>query len=237
MKIKKYPNDGRGKMDFGWLKANYMFSFSSWYNPEQVHFGALRVLNDDIIDPGMGFSTHPHDNMEIITVPWQGSLAHKDSTGGGGLIKKGDVQVMSAGSGLTHSEKNGSVTEQAHVFQIWIFPNEKDVSPRYEDKHFSVFEDWNRSALVASADGREESIRIHQNAFVSLHHYEAGQTLNYPVYSKGNGLFLFLIEGALDVNGTKMEARDGLGIEDFNELSIKTTENSSWIALEVPMAW
>lgn len=235
MKLQLYKSENRGKSDFGWLKANYSFSFANYYNPSNIHFGALRVLNDDYIDGGMGFSTHPHDNMEIITIPLEGSLKHRDSAGNEGLIKAGDIQVMSAGSGIQHSEHNGEMHDTTNVLQLWIFPNQRDVEPRYEDRSFPIREAKNQRILIVSDDGRDGSVWVHQRAYLSLCKFDKGQKLDYQLYHPENGVYLFNIEGSLQIGDQTVGKRDALGISETDKVDIEFLEDSYTLLIEVPM--
>src|SRR6195952_706652 len=196
MKKTFHPANERGHNDIGWLKANFSFSFGPYYNPEKVQFGVLRVLNDDIIAGGAGFGTHPHDNMEIITIPLSGALEHKDSMGNIGVIKSGEVQVMSAGSGVTHSEYNHSQTEAANTLQIWLFPKERNIKPRYDQKNFNELLSPNQFTTLISPDKSEDTLWINQDATFSLGDFELGQKIDYTVKTPGNGVYIFVIEGS-----------------------------------------
>lgn len=233
MKTIKYPSEQRGQANYGWLNARYSFSFANYYNPENIHFGVLRVLNDDIIQPGMGFGTHPHDNMEIITIPLKGTLMHQDSMGHQSEIKAGEVQVMSAGTGIRHSEFNGSEEEALNLFQIWIFPIRQGLKPRYYQKKFNI--ENAKTVLLVSPDGRNESLSINQDAFISRIKTEKGLTTTYPLYSEGNGLFVMLIEGNAQIAGENLKKRDAVSIKNANEIEISATDNLDLLILEVPV--
>src|SRR3989338_1793521 len=181
MKKVFHPAAERGHANHGWLNASHSFSFASWYNPDKIHFGALRVLNDDIVAPGLGFGTHPHDNMEIITIPQHGSVMHKDSMGHGELITTGEIQVMSAGSGITHSEVNGSRSEELKLFQIWIMPNERNVTPRYAQFRINQERMKNAFLQLVSPDPEDDGAWIHQKAWIHMADLDAGQTLEYTL--------------------------------------------------------
>ena len=232
-----HPAQSRGSVNFGWLKANYSFSFSGWYEPSRMNFGVLRVLNDDFIDGGQGFPTHPHDNMEIITIPLEGGLAHKDSMGNGSVIEKYDIQVMSAGTGILHSEFNASDTEQANTLQIWLFPNKKNVQPRYDQMRFAPAERINKLQQVLSPDPDDEGVWIHQDAWFYLGNFDQGVSLNYHSKRNGNGVYLFLLSGNIDVEGELLNNRDAIGLFDLadEEISIKTLEKSEFLLMDVPM--
>lgn len=228
----------RGQANYGWLNANYSFSFANYYNPEKVNFGALRVLNDDIIQGGMGFGTHPHDNMEIITIPLKGSLKHKDSMGNKWIaIETGEVQVMSAGSGLQHSEMNNSQSEEINLFQIWIFPNKMDVEPRYDQKKFSPSERKNNlQILVSSIDDKlEGSLKIHQDALISRIDLDENSTFNYTLKSENHGVYVMVIEGEISIENEILSKRDAIGISETKNIDIKAKSASELIFIEVPM--
>ena len=225
----------RGSADYGWLKPNYYFSFSQYHNPAKVHFGLLRVLNDDFIAGGGGFPTHPHDNMEIVTIPFSGALEHKDSTGGQGVIKAGDVQIMSAGSGVRHSEANASATEPVTLFQIWVFPKLKDIQPRYDQKTFDVNDRINQWQTVVSSVESDHALWINQDAKFSLTKLEAGKTLDYTNGFTGNGVFLVAINGCVKVGDITLEKRDAVGISGTDSFSITANEDAELLAIEVPM--
>ncbi len=225
----------RGSADYGWLKPNYYFSFSQYNNPAKVHFGMLRVLNDDFIGGGGAFPTHPHDNMEIITIPFTGALQHKDSTGGQGIIKAGDVQIMSAGTGVQHSEANASATDPVTLFQVWIFPKEKNINPRYDQRHFDIEERINKWQTVVSPIEKDKALWINQDAKFSLTKLDAGQTLDYTTAFGGNGVFLVAINGAVNVGDINLNKRDAVGISEADNFTITATEDAELLAIEVPM--
>ena len=201
-----------------------------------MHFGALRVLNDDIIAGGSGFGTHPHDNMEIITIPISGALEHKDSMGSIGVIHAGEVQVMSAGSGITHSEYNHSKTEAANTLQIWLFPKERNIKPRYDQKNFNDVLKLNEFATLISPDkDKTDALWINQDATFSMGDFEAGQKVAYNFNTTGNGLYVFVIEGTAKIDGTTLNKRDGLGVYDTSSITIETEATSRILLMEVPM--
>lgn len=235
MKTVFHPANERGHNDIGWLKANFSFSFGPYYNPAKVHFGALRVLNDDIIAGGTGFGAHPHDNMEIITVPLLGALEHKDSMGNIGVIHSGEVQVMSAGTGLQHSEYNHSKTEAANTLQIWLFPKEMNIEPRYDQKSFLNSLKINQLTTLVSPVKSEDTLWINQDAVFSIGDFDADQLINYDIKIPGNGAYIFLIEGQIDINGTILNKRDALGVEDTGSFTIETKSHSRILIMEVPM--
>lgn len=225
----------RGSADHGWLKPNFYFSFAGYYNPEKVHFGLLRVLNDDFIEGGGKFHTHPHDNMEIVTIPLSGAVHHKDNTGGEGIIKAGDVQIMSAGGGVLHSEANASDTDLLNLFQIWVFPKVKNIKPRYDQRTFDVTERTNKWQVVVSPREEDKALWINQDARFALTKLQAGKTLTYENAFKGNGVYLVVVNGAVKVGDTLLNMRDSLGVYDTNSFSIEATEDAELLAIEVPM--
>lgn len=225
----------RGHADHGWLNTHHTFSFANYRNPERMHFGVLRVLNDDIIKGGTGFGTHPHDNMEIISIPIKGGLEHKDSMGNKHVIKQDDVQVMSAGTGIFHSEYNESKSDETNFLQIWMFPNKKNVEPRYDQMTFKPTERKNKLQQVLSPSADDEGVWVHQNAWFHLGNFEAGKTVNYSPKASGNGLYLFVIEGELEVNGQDLSKRDGYGLWDLTEVEIKAKKNAEFLLMDVPM--
>ena len=235
MKTKIQRADERGFADHGWLKANHSFSFANWYNPAKVHFGTLRVLNDDLIAGGKGFGAHPHDNMEIVTIPLSGAIAHKDSTGTEGIISKGDVQIMSAGSGITHSEFNASKSEELNLFQVWVFPKVKNIKPRYEQKTFDEKDRVNKWQIVVSPDEKDGGIWINQDAVFSLSHATKETSLIYKNKFKGNGVYLMVINGEVEVNNQVLNKRDAMEITGENEFSIHIKSDADILAIEVPM--
>lgn len=227
--------DTRGHADHGWLNAYHSFSFASWYNPDRVQFGALRVLNDDTIAAGMGFGTHPHDNMEIITIPLEGDLAHKDSMGNAETIKTGDVQVMSAGTGIQHSEFNPNADRRTKLFQIWLFPKVRNVEPRYQQITLDTTEQKNNFAQILSPNPDDAGVWIHQDAWFHLADFDAGFEKQYELKKEGNGLYAFVISGNITIDGQELETRDGLGITDFKTLDIKATTDAKFLLMEIPM--
>lgn len=238
MKAKIYKAAERGTADHGWLKANFSFSFAHYYNPSTINFGALRVLNDDFISGGMGFGTHPHDNMEIISIPLKGALKHRDSMSNKWIpLKAGEVQVMSAGTGIQHSEMNNHAIEEVNLFQIWILPQEENVAPRYDQKEFEVAERKNKlQTLVSSIDSPVEgSLTIHQNAKISRIDLDANSTFNYNLMSETNGVYLMLIDGEVILNDKTLNKRDAIGIEQTHSFEIHSKEDSQLLFIEIPM--
>ena len=220
----------------GWLDSYHSFSFGHWQDPEKVHFGALRVLNDDRIEGGSGFPTHPHDNMEIVSIPLEGALGHKDSTGTDGVIRTGDVQIMSAGTGIRHSEMNASKSDSARFLQIWVFPKLEDSEPRYDQKTFDSSERKNKWQVVVSPNEKDGGVWINQDARFALTDLEAGHQIAYTPAFKDNGLYVFLIDGGIEISGVKLGKRDAIGIYGTDNLSIKANQDSKILAIEVPMA-
>lgn len=225
----------RGHADHGWLNAYHSFSFAGWYNPDRVQFGMLRVLNDDTVAAGMGFGTHPHDNMEIITIPLEGDLAHKDSMGNAATIKTGDVQVMSAGTGIQHSEFNPNHDLHTKLFQIWLFPKFRNVEPRYQQITLDSALQKNNFAQILSPNADDKGVWIHQDAWFYLSDFDAGVSKKLDLKKEGNGFYIMNIEGEIEVNGEKLERRDGLGLWDTAQLEIKATTNAKFLVMEIPM--
>lgn len=225
----------RGHADHGWLNAYHSFSFASWYNPERIQFGMLRVLNDDTVAAGMGFGTHPHDNMEIITIPLEGDLAHKDSMGNSSTIKTGDVQVMSAGTGIQHSEFNPNADLQTKLFQIWLFPKHRNVEPRYQQITLDIAKQKNYFAQILSPNKDDEGVWIHQDAWFYLSDFDKDFSKKLGLKKEGNGFYIMNIEGEIEVNGEKLEKRDAIGIWETNELEIKANSDSRFLIMEIPM--
>ena len=225
----------RGTADHGWLKPAHYFSFGSWNNPSKVHFGQLRVLNDDWIAGGGAFPTHPHDNMEIVTIPFSGALKHKDSTGGAGIIKAGDVQIMSAGTGVQHSEANESPTEPVTLFQLWVFPKERNITPRYDQRSFDVKEREGKWQVVVSPRAEDNALWINQDARFSLANIKAGETIKYKNAFAGNGVYLVVIRGIIEIEGNKYETKDAVGISESESFDITASDDCELLAVEVPM--
>jgi redox-sensitive bicupin YhaK (pirin superfamily) len=227
--------DTRGHADHGWLNAFHSFSFASWYNPERVQFGALRVLNDDTIAAGMGFGTHPHDNMEIISIPLEGDLAHKDSMGNTETIKSGDVQVMSAGTGVKHSEFNPNPNQRTKLLQIWVYPNQQNVEPRYQQITLNPEDRKNKLQQILSPNAEDTGVWIHQDAWFHLGKFDDGVTATYNLKKEGNGVYAFILSGNVTINGQELETRDGFGIWDVNTLEIEATSDAEFLLMEIPM--
>lgn len=225
----------RGVADHGWLKSAHSFSFGGYYNPERINFGALRVLNDDSVSGGMGFGEHPHDNMEIISIPLEGELKHQDSMGNEGVIKAGEIQVMSAGTGIYHSEFNANPKETVKFLQIWLFPNKRNVQPRYDQQLINQDNRRNEFVQILSPNQDDAGVWIYQNAWFNLGNFDQGVSKEYTLNDKGNGVYLFVLKGTLEVNGEKIETRDGFGIWETENITIKANEDSEFLLMEVPM--
>ena len=228
--------ESRGFADHGWLKSNHTFSFANYYNPERMHFGVLRVLNDDQVDEGMGFGKHPHDNMEIISIPLEGDLEHKDSMGNTTVIKHGDIQVMSAGTGITHSEYNKNKDKKVKFLQIWVFPNKKNVTPRYDQISLNIKDRHNKLQQILSPNANDEGVWIHQNAWFHLGKFDNNFKIKYSLKSPENGVYMFVINGNFTIGEHKLSSRDGLGIWNINDIEIlSNSPNSEVLLMEVPM--
>ncbi|WP_276364340.1 pirin family protein [Daejeonella sp. H1SJ63] len=225
----------RGIQDHGWLKAAHSFSFANYFDPAKTHFGLLRVLNDDIIAPGMGFGTHGHDNMEIVTIPLKGALAHKDSLGSIGNITAGEVQIMSAGKGIQHSEFNGSSTQPVNLLQIWVFPKERNIQPRYDQMKYDINSNQNTFLTLVSPKAAPGVMWINQDAFFSIGKFDAGREANYTIQNPGNGAYVFMIEGSAKIDGALLLKRDAIGVYDTESFEIEIMENSQVLIIEVPM--
>jgi len=227
--------ENRGHANHGWLNAKHSFSFANYYNPEQMNFGVLRVLNDDTIASGKGFGTHPHDNMEIITIPLEGELEHKDSMNNVGIIKQGEIQVMSAGTGVYHSEYNKNADKELKLLQIWVIPNARNVEPRYEQISIKDIEKDNTFFQILSPNKDDEGVWIHQDAWFSLGNFEAGKLENYQLKKKTNGVYIFVIEGKVNVENEELNTRDAIGIWDVENINLTSITKSKVLLMEVPM--
>lgn len=234
MNVKLYPSNTRGQANYGWLKATYSFSFSEYYNPSRMHFGVLRVLNDDIVAPHSGFDTHPHQNMEIITIPFSGVVKHADSTGGRGLITAGEIQVMSAGTGIYHSEHNSS-NEDLNLFQIWIFPRAKDLPPRYDQQLISKLLVTNELCLVVSGVEGNRGLYIHQDAWLSLGKFDKNSEVSYTLNNPANGVFAIVIEGSCQIENMDLNRRDAIEITDTAQITLNAQAGLYVLFIEVPL--
>lgn len=234
----KHTAESRGHANHGWLDSWHSFSFANYYHPERIHFGALRVLNDDTIAGGQGFDTHPHDNMEIISIPLAGGLKHKDSMGNVSVIQHGDIQVMSAGTGVYHSEYNFHKDLQGKFLQIWIFPNKKNVTPRYDQFRLNIADRKNRFQQILSPDQNDEGVWIHQEAWMHLGRFEDGKVAEYAVKKEGNGIYAFVIDGSFTIEEEKLSTRDAMAISDTKRIKVvSNSENAEILLIEVPMEW
>ena len=225
----------RGDANHGWLHSRHTFSFADYYDPERVHFGVLRVLNDDTVEAGMGFGTHPHDNMEIISIPLEGDLEHKDSMGNVSVIKHGDVQVMSAGSGITHSEYNKNKDKRVKFLQIWVIPNKRNVKPRYDQITLNIKDRHNKLQQILSPNPDDAGVWIYQNAWFHLAQFENGFSADYNIKAKGNGVYAFILSGDITINNQELKFRDGFGIWDVDKISVKANSDAEFLLIEVPM--
>ncbi len=236
MKTIVHKADTRGKANHGWLNSSHSFSFANYYNPERMNFGVLRVLNDDTVAPGMGFGKHPHDNMEIISIPLEGDLEHKDSMENTTVIKEGDIQVMSAGTGVFHSEYNKNSDKEVKFLQIWVIPNQKNVVPRYDQITLNRDDLKNQLAQILSPNQDDDGVWTHQNAWFHLGEFEAGNTVSYELKDPNNGVYAFVLEGDMTIESQKLNKRDGLGIWDTDKIEILADSSSKILLMEVPMS-
>lgn len=221
----------RGYADHGWLQSNHTFSFANYHNPERMHFGVLRVLNDDVVAGGRGFGLHPHDNMEIISIPLEGTLVHEDSMGNKAIIQKGDIQVMSAGTGIMHSEYNKNADQNVKFLQIWVYPNQRNVTPRYDQITLDSTQRQNKFQQILSPDPGDEGVWIHQDAWFHLGRFERDIETNYILKQEGNGIYIFVINGSVTVEGQELQTRDGFGIWNAAEIKLKATSADTEILL------
>lgn len=235
MKTIIHKADTRGDANHGWLHSKHTFSFANYYHPERMQFGALRVLNDDIVAPGMGFGTHPHNNMEIISIPLEGDLEHKDSMGNVAVIKEGDIQVMSAGTGIKHSEYNKNEDRAVKFLQIWVIPNKMNVTPRYDQITLNPEDRKNKFQQIVSPTEEEGSVWIHQNAWFHLSDFEKGHQEEYNFKLEGNGLYIFVLSGKIKVGDEILESRDGFGVWEASKVNIEAEEDSYFLLMEVPL--
>lgn len=235
MKTTVHTADSRGFQNHGWLVANHSFSFANYYNPERVHFGVLRVLNDDFVTAGMGFGMHPHSNMEIVTIPLSGELHHKDSMGNFGAIKKGEIQVMSAGTGIQHSEFNGSNDKPVTLLQIWVIPRENGVEPRYDQLKISDNAVDNEFQQIVSPNPEDDGSWIHQDAWFHLGNFTENVNRTYQLKKSENGVYVFVISGTVKIGDIILNQRDALGITEKDHFEMEISENSEVLLIEVPM--
>lgn len=225
----------RGDANHGWLHSKHTFSFANYYDANRMHFGVLRVLNDDTVSAGMGFGTHSHNNMEIISIPLEGDLEHKDSMGNTTVIRKGDIQIMSAGTGIQHSEYNKNKDAEVKFLQIWIIPNKKNVTPRYDQITLNPIDRKNQLQQIISPNPEDAGIWIHQNAWFYLADFDTDFSLSYSIKSKENGLYIFILNGQIHINDLTIHTRDGLGIWDTDRIEINITANTSFLLIDLPM--
>lgn len=235
MKTVYHAADTRGEAHHGWLHSRHTFSFSGYHNPQRMNFGALRVINDDHVAAGMGFGTHPHHNMEIISIPLSGDLAHRDSMGNGSVIRSGDIQVMSAGTGITHSEMNPNPDQDVKFLQIWVFPREKNVTPRYQQITLANDITQQDFQQILSPTPDDEGVWIHQDAWFSLAKFSDGLKKAYQLKQADNGVYAFVIEGRAKIAGQELATRDGLGIWETDSFTVESIGNSEILLMEVPM--
>ncbi|MDR3653700.1 MAG: pirin family protein [Paludibacter sp.] len=235
MKTILHKSETRGHANHGWLDTHHTFSFANYYNPERVHFGTLRVLNDDRVAAGEGFGTHPHDNMEIISIPLFGDLEHKDSMGNHGVISTGEIQVMSAGTGIFHSEFNKNKDKETRFLQIWVLPNKKNVTPRYDQISLSEIEKPNEFYQILSPNPNDQGVWIHQNAWFHLGDLSEGWEGKYELRDKNNGVYFFVIEGNATVAGQALTRRDGLGVSETESIEIAAGTLTKLLVMEIPM--
>lgn len=236
MKTVLHKAKTRGHANHGWLDSHHSFSFANYYNPDRMHFGVLRVLNDDVVAGGRGFGTHPHDNMEIISIPLEGDLEHKDSMGNTAVIKSGDVQVMSAGTGVYHSEYNKQSDKEVRFLQIWVFPNKKNVEPRYDQITLDQGQLKNQFKQILSPNANDDGVWIHQNAWFHMGELDKGTETTYDIKNRGNGVYAFILEGEVSINEQSLEKRDGFGVWDTDKIIIKAEANAKVLLMDVPMA-
>lgn len=236
MKTIHYPENQRGHANHGWLDAHHTFSFASWYNPERTNFGVLRVLNDDRVAPGMGFGQHPHDNMEIITIPLSGAIRHKDTMGNQAIVQAGEIQVMSAGTGIQHSETNPNDDQDLTLFQIWLFPDKRNHTPRYDQRKLNEEAMHNQFAQILSPNEEDDNVWIHQNAWFNMGKFTEDKTVEYTLNDPANGLFVMQVEGSSTVAGTVLNRRDGIGIVEAEKVSFDVKKDATLLLMEVPLS-
>lgn len=235
MKTVYHKADTRGHANHGWLNSYHTFSFAGYQNQERMNFGVLRVLNDDTVSQGMGFGTHPHRDMEIISIPLEGDLEHKDSMGTTAVIKKGEIQVMSAGTGVQHSEYNKNKEKPVKFLQIWVFPREIGVEPRYDQQNIISEEKINDFQQILSPDKNDDGVWIHQDAWFSLANFKNGNSKDYPLHKSGNGVYAFVLSGTAKIGDQILNSRDGLGIWDTQSFNVEALEDAEILLMEVPM--
>ena len=238
MKTVFHPSSQRGKANHGWLNSRHSFSFANYHDSSKMNFGLLRVLNDDVVSGGQGFGQHPHENMEIISIPLSGDLKHEDSMGNKTVIREGEIQVMSAGTGIFHSEYNANKEQAVEFLQIWIFPRSQDIPPRYDQTELNDLHLANTLHQVLSPNPSDQGVWIHQDAWLHIGTFNEGIETVYPIKKEGNGIYAFVLEGSFDINGQRLEKRDALGTWETLELSIRSLDlNSRLLLIDVPMAF
>ncbi|HPG73544.1 MAG TPA: pirin family protein [Bacteroidales bacterium] len=235
MKTTIFKSETRGSANYGWLKTRYSFSFGEYYDAERIHYGVLRVLNDDEVAAGQGFGMHPHDNMEIITIPLEGKLQHRDNMGNSSVIEKGEIQVMSAGTGIFHSEFNPDSEKPVKLLQIWLFPDKKNHSPRYQQQKLDFESMRNRLHLILTPQPSDTTVYIHQNAWFSMALTTSKQMWDYNLYKPGNGVYIFVIEGSLNIGSISLNRRDGIGLSDLESVTMEAEKDSMILLMEFPM--
>jgi quercetin 2,3-dioxygenase len=235
MKTTLYKSETRGTAEHEWLHSRFSFSFAGYHDPSRMHFGLLRVLNDDIIEPGTGFGMHPHDNMEIVSIVLKGELLHGDNSGNQTALKRGEVQIMSAGTGIVHSERASKDHGEVHLLQIWVFPKERNIKPRYEQKVFDDSETKNKFHVLVSPDRSGDSLWINQDAWFSLGHFKESETVAYPIHKPGNGVFAFVIEGSMRAGQADLGKRDAIGISETEAIEMVIQPDSQILLIEIPM--
>ena len=237
MKTIYHAADSRGDANHGWLKSKHTFSFANYHNPERMGFGALRVINDDFVIAGQGFGKHSHRDMEIISIPLSGKLGHGDNIGNNGIIETGEIQVMSAGTGITHSEMNGDDNEAVKFLQIWVIPNKMNVEPRYQQVRMDDILKPNEFNQVLSPNSDDAGVWIHQDAWFSMGDFDKGVTQTYELKNPNNGVYIFVIRGKVVVNGNTLDTRDGLGVWDTKNFTMDVIDDAKVLLMEVPMSF
>ncbi|WP_201544566.1 pirin family protein [Psychrobacter immobilis] len=237
MKMIYHAADSRGDANHGWLKSKHTFSFANYHNPERMGFGALRVINDDFVIAGQGFGKHSHRDMEIISIPLSGKLGHGDNIGNNGIIETGEIQVMSAGTGITHSEMNGDDNEAVKFLQIWVIPNKMNVEPRYQQVRMDDILKPNEFNQVLSPNADDAGVWIHQDAWFSMGDFDNGVTQTYELKNPNNGVYIFVISGKVVVNGNTLDTRDGLGVWDTKNFTMDVIDDAKVLLMEVPMSF
>lgn len=237
MKTIYHAADSRGDANHGWLKSKHTFSFANYHNPERMGFGALRVINDDFVIAGQGFGKHSHRDMEIISIPLSGKLGHDDNIGNNGIIETGEIQVMSAGTGITHSEMNADNHEAVSFLQIWVIPNKMNVAPRYQQIRMDELMKPNAFNQILSPNSDDAGVWIHQDAWFSMGDFDKGVTETYQLKNPNNGVYIFVISGKVVINGNTLDTRDGLGVWDTKNFTMDVLDDAKVLLMEVPMSF